>query len=79
MHGLVDLARSYLRLPANIWIPENVEWVSGTSIADPIYSASIGVLLLVGKYGSIKQSLKVQFSLGGITASLRHLFKKIMP
>lgn len=25
MHGLVDLARSYLRLPANIGIPENVE------------------------------------------------------
>jgi cell division protein FtsA len=79
MHGLVDLARSYLRLPANIGIPENVEWVTGTSIADPIYSASIGVLLLVGKYGSIKQSLKVQFSLGGIANSLRHLFKKIMP
>lgn len=79
MHGLIDLARNYLRLPANIWIPENVEWVSGTSIADPIYAASIGTLLLVGKYGSIKQSLKIQFSLGGISNSLKHLFKKIMP
>lgn len=79
MHGLVDLAREYLRLPANIWVAENVEWVAGTSIADPIYSASIGTLLLVGKYGSIKQSFKVQFSLGGITSSLKHLFKKIMP
>ena len=62
MHGLVDLARNYLRLPANIGVPENIEGISGTSIADPIYSASIGTLLLVGKYGSIKQSLKVQFS-----------------
>jgi cell division protein FtsA len=79
MHGLLDLAREYLRLPANIWIPENVEWVSGTSIADPIYSASIGTLLLIGKYGNIKQSFKVQFSLGGITNSLKHLLKKIMP
>lgn len=79
MHGLVDLAREYLRLPANIWVPENVEWVAGTSIADPIYTTSIGILLLVGKYGNIKQSFKVQFSLWGITSSLKHLFKKIMP
>lgn len=79
MHGLVDLAREYLRLPANIGIPENVEWVAGTSIADPIYASSIGTLLLVGKYGNIKQPFKVQFSLGGISSSLKHLFKKIMP
>ncbi len=79
MHGLVDLARDYLRLPANIGVPENVEWVVGTSIADPIYSASIGILLLVQKYGNIKQSLKVQFSFDGIMGSLKHLFKKIMP
>lgn len=79
MHGLVDLAREYLRLPASIWIPENIEWVTGTSIADPIYSASIWTLLLIWKYSNIKQSFKVQFSLGGITNSLKHLFKKIMP
>lgn len=79
MHGLVDLARNYLRLPANIGIPENIEGVSGTSIADPIYSASIGVLLLVQKYGNIKQSFKVQLSFSSMKNSLKHLFKKIMP
>lgn len=41
MRGLVDLARTYMRLPASIGVPDSVEGVRGTSISDPIYSSVV--------------------------------------
>lgn len=64
MNGLLDLARSYLRLPASIGVPENIDGVTGTSMSDPIYSSVIGTLVLIQKYGTIKRPFKVNFSLG---------------
>ena len=78
-HGLLDLSREYLRLPANIGIPENVDGITGTSIADPIYSSAVGNLILIQKYGTRGRPFKVNISLGGVFGSLKHLFKKIMP
>jgi cell division protein FtsA len=49
MRGLADRAREYLRLPASIGVPEQVEWISGTSIADPIYTSVVGTLLFSHK------------------------------
>ena len=49
-HGLLDLARSYMRLPANIGLPENIDGITGTSIADPVYASAIGNLILIQKY-----------------------------
>jgi hypothetical protein len=79
MRGLVDLARTYMRLPASIGVPDQVEWVSGTSIADPIYSSVVGNLLLIQKYGTAKRPFKVNFSLGNTFASLKNIFKKMIP
>lgn len=79
MRWLVDLARSYLRLPASIGIPENVDGVSGTSIGDPVYASVIGNLLLMQKYGTARRPFKVQFSFGGIFNSLKSLIKKVIP
>lgn len=79
MRGLVDLARTYMRLPASIGLPDSVEWVRGTSISDPIYSSVVGNLLLIQKYGTAKRPFKVNFSIGGIFGSLKNIFKKIMP
>lgn len=79
MRGLVELARGYLRLPASIGIPENVDGISGTSIGDPIYSSVIGNLLLMQKYGTARRPFKVQFSFGGILGSLKNLIKKVIP
>jgi cell division protein FtsA len=79
MRGLVELARNYLRLPASIGIPENVDGVSGTSMSDPIYSAVIGNLLLIQKYGTAKRPFKVHFTFGGILGSLKNLIKKVIP
>ncbi len=62
MRGLVDLAREYMRLPASVGIPENIDGVSGTSISDPIYSSVIGNLLLMQKYGTAKKPFKLHFS-----------------
>ncbi|NRH20516.1 cell division protein FtsA [Candidatus Gracilibacteria bacterium] len=79
MRGLVDLARTYMRLPASIGVPDSVEGVRGTSISDPIYSSVVGNLLLIQKYGTAKRPFKVNFSVGGIFASLKNIFKKIIP
>lgn len=79
MRWLVDLARTYMRLPASIGVPDQVEWVSGTSISDPIYSSVVGNLLLIQKYGTAKRPFKVNFSLGSAFGSLKNIFKKIMP
>jgi cell division protein FtsA len=79
MRWLVDLARTYMRLPASIGVPDQVEWVSGTSISDPIYSSVVGNLLLIQKYGTAKRPFKVNFSLGSAFGSLKNIFKKIIP
>jgi cell division protein FtsA len=79
MRWLVDIARDYLRLPASIGVPENIDGVSGTSISDPIFSASIWLLLLSGKYWTQKRPFKVAFSASWIFASLKNLIHKVMP
>lgn len=79
IHGLTDLARSYMRLPANIGVPDAVEWVSGTSISDPIYTSVVGTLLLIQKYGTTRSNFKVQFSLKNLIHSFKNFFKKILP
>lgn len=62
MRGLVDLARSYLRLPACIGVPEEIDGVSGTSMSDPVYTAVIGTLVLAGKYGATRKQFKLNLS-----------------
>jgi cell division protein FtsA len=79
MRGLADLARSYLRLPASIGVPDEVEWVSGTSIADPIYTSVVGTLLLAEKYGTARRPFKMNLSFNGMFSSLKNIFKKIIP
>lgn len=79
LRGLTDLARTYMRLPANIGIPDTVDGISGTSLGDPIYTSIVGNLLLIQKYGTSKRPFRVQFSFGGLYASLKNLMKKIIP
>ncbi len=79
MRWLVDLARTYMRLPASIGLPDSVEGVRGTSISDPIYSSVVGNLLLIQKYGTAKRPFKMNFSIGSVFISLKSIFKKIIP
>jgi cell division protein FtsA len=79
MRGLADRAREYLRLPATIGVADQVEGISGTSIADPIYTSVIGTLLLAQKYGTARKPFKFTFSPGKSMASLKALFKKFIP
>lgn len=78
--GLTDLARAYLRLPANIGVPDAVESIAGTSMSDPIYTSVIGNLLLIQKYGTSKKPpLKIQFSFKNLGQSLKNFIKKLVP
>jgi len=64
MRGLVDLARDYLRLPACVGVPEEIDGISGTSISDPIYTSVVGTLLLAQKYGVARKQFKLNLSFG---------------
>lgn len=77
--GLTDLTRSYMRLPANIGVPDMVESISGTSMSDPMYTSVIGNMLLIQKYGTSKRPFKIQFSFKNLYQSLRNFLKKIFP
>ena len=79
MRWLVDLAREYLRLPACVGVPEEIDGVSGTSISDPTYTAVVGTLVLAGKYGATRKQFKLNLSFWGAISSLKNLFKKIIP
>ncbi len=79
MRGLVDLAREYLRLPACVGVPDEVDGISGTSISDPVYTAAVGTLLLAQKYGTARKPFKIQVSFGGLFGSMKNLFKKLIP
>lgn len=43
--NLIDLAKHELRLPCAIGFPEDQDYITGMSIADPGFSASIGALI----------------------------------
>ena len=45
-----ELAKEVLRLPSMIGTPEDSDFISGTSIGDPIFAGIIGTLLLSQKY-----------------------------
>ena len=77
--GITDLARNYLRLPANIGVPDAVDSISGTSMSDPIYTSVIGTMLLIQKYGTNKQPFKLQFNPKGLLTSLQKYLKKWIP
>ncbi|PID84120.1 cell division protein FtsA [Candidatus Gracilibacteria bacterium] len=80
VNGLSELARTYMRLPASIGLPDAIEGITGTSIGDPIYTAVVGNLLLIQKYGALGgSSFRATFSFKKIFQSLKNLIKKIMP
>lgn len=79
MRGILDLSKEILRLPSSIGIPEDSDLISGTSIGDPLFAGIIGTLLLSQKYGVHRGSFKLNVSLTGWLASLKNVFKKIIP
>ncbi|MCK9272774.1 cell division protein FtsA [Candidatus Gracilibacteria bacterium] len=78
MKGILELSKEVLRLPSAIGVPEDSDFISGTSISDPQFSSVIGTLLLSQKYSTHKGS-KLNFSIGGYWNSLKSLFYKIVP
>ncbi|MDD2515967.1 MAG: cell division protein FtsA [Candidatus Gracilibacteria bacterium] len=79
MKGLLDLSREVLKLPATIGVPEDSDYIAGTSVADPAFASVIGTVLLAQKYGVGKGSLKLNFSPGSFLKSIKNLFSKIVP
>ena len=76
---LNDLAKEVLRLPSMIGTPDDSDFISGTSIGDPIFAGIIGTLLLSQKYGVVRSGFKMNLSLGGFFGSIKNALKKIMP
>lgn len=78
--GLTDLARSYMRLPANLGVPDMVESISGTSMSDPMYTSVVGTMLLIDKYGAERpRAFRINFNPRNLIVSLKNFFKKFTP
>ncbi|MDD2565302.1 MAG: cell division protein FtsA [Candidatus Gracilibacteria bacterium] len=78
MKGILELSKEVLRLPSSIGLPEDSDFISGTSVSDPQFSAVIGTLILSQKYG-VHKSSNFKFNIGGFWNSLKNLFGKIVP
>ena len=74
-----ELAKEVLRLPSMIGTPEDSDFISGTSIGDPIFAGIIGTLLLSQKYKVTRSGFKLNLSFGGFFGSIKNALKKIMP
>ncbi|MDD2487178.1 MAG: cell division protein FtsA [Candidatus Gracilibacteria bacterium] len=79
MKGLLELSKEILRLPASIGVPEDSDFISGTSISDPQFSSVIGTLILSQRYSTHKGGIKFNMSIGGFWNSLKNLWYKIVP
>lgn len=77
MKWLVDLAKDTLRLPTIIWIPAKDEYISGTSISDPLFSSVIGTMILANKYSAEWSGISLNFK--SFFSSLKKLFAKMTP
>jgi hypothetical protein len=62
-----------------IGTPEDSDFISGTSIGDPIFAGIIGTLLLSQKYGVSRSGFKLNLSFHGFFGSIKNALKKIMP
>jgi hypothetical protein len=62
-----------------IGTPEDSDFISGTSIGDPIFAGIIGTLLLSQKYGVTRSGFKFNLSFSGFLGSMKNALKKIMP
>ncbi|EKE26137.1 MAG: hypothetical protein ACD_4C00415G0002 [uncultured bacterium (gcode 4)] len=76
---LLELSKEVLRLPATIWVPEDSDFISWTSISDPVFSSVIWTLILSQKYSTQKWWIKLNLSLGGFWSSFKNLWYKIVP
>jgi len=79
MKGILELAKEIMRLPASVGAPEDSDFISGTSVADPIFAGVIGTLILSQKYGSGRSKMKLNFSASGFWSSIKNVFSKLIP
>ncbi|EKE30149.1 MAG: hypothetical protein ACD_2C00037G0013 [uncultured bacterium (gcode 4)] len=77
MKWILELSKEVLRLPATIWLPEDSDFISWTSVSDPQFSSVIGTLILSQRYWSHKWSSN--FNIWGFWSSIKNLFSKIVP
>lgn len=77
--NLIELAKAELRLPCSIGLPEDHEFITGTSVSDPTYAGAVGTLLLLGKYGMTQSGFNFRRSVGNMGQSMNKLFKKLLP
>ncbi len=75
--GIVELAKKVLRLPVFIGLPVEKEALSETSISDPVFSGSVGWLILWNKY--LMKGLPLNINFSGMFQSIIKVFRKILP
>lgn len=78
MKWILELSKDVLRLPSCIWIPEDSDFISWTSVSDPVFSSVIWTLILSQRYWSHKWS-SMRLNIWWFWNSLKNLYNKIVP
>ena len=77
-YGLQDLAKKVLRLPVFIWVPQEKQNLSWTTISDPVFASVVGSLIFWNKnpYG---RWFQLNLNLWWIFDSFKKMIRKLIP
>ena len=77
-YWLQDLAKKVLRLPVFIWVPQEKQNLSGTTISDPVFASVVGSLIFWNKnpYG---RWFQLNLNLWWIFDSIKKIIRKLIP
>lgn len=80
LHGVVDLAKKELRLPAQIGFPQALPAVDDRA-EDPAFAAAVGLLLtdVASRYAKERSPLRALAAVGPTVAKLRGWFRTLLP
>ena len=77
-YGLQDLAKKVLRLPVFIWIPQEKQNLSGTTISDPVFASVVGSLIFWNK-NPFMRWFQLNLNLWGFFDSIKKILHKLIP
>ena len=77
-YWLQDLAKKVLRLPVFIWVPQEKQNLSGTSISDPVFASVVWSLIFWNK-NQYARPFQLNLNFWWILDSFKKLLRKLLP
>ena len=77
-YWLQDLAKKVLRLPVFIWVPQEKQNLSGTTISDPVFASVVWSLIFWNK-NPYEKGFQLNLNIWWIFDSLKKIIRKLIP